>query len=57
MTFACIGAVDALHNTLDWVARGGEEETAWELLFSLTMQNTIWNPPVNTLKVLVVERF
>ena len=25
MTFACIGAVDALHNTLDWVARGGEE--------------------------------
>ena len=26
MTFACIGAVDALHNTLDWVARGGEEE-------------------------------
>jgi len=24
MTFACIGAVDALHNTLDWVARGGE---------------------------------
>ncbi len=26
MTFACIGAVDALHNTLDWVARGGTEE-------------------------------
>ena len=25
MTFACIGAVDALHNTLDWVARGGAE--------------------------------
>jgi len=25
MTFACIGAVDALHNTLDWVARGGEK--------------------------------
>ena len=25
MTFACIGAVDAMHNTLDWVARGGEE--------------------------------
>jgi len=25
MTFACIGAVDALHNTLDWVARGGIE--------------------------------
>ena len=24
MTFACIGAVDALHNTLDWVAQGGE---------------------------------
>ena len=24
MTFACIGAVDAMHNTLDWVARGGE---------------------------------
>ncbi len=23
MTFACIGAVDAMHNTLDWVARGG----------------------------------
>ena len=22
MTFACIGAVDAMHNTLDWVARG-----------------------------------
>ena len=26
MTFACIGAVDALHNTLDWVARGGEDD-------------------------------
>ena len=26
MTFACIGAVDAMHNTLDWVARGGEEK-------------------------------
>ena len=26
MTFACIGAVDALHNTLDWVARGGVEQ-------------------------------
>ena len=25
LTFACIGAVDALHNTLDWVARGGPE--------------------------------
>lgn len=25
MTFACIGAVDALHNTLDWVARRGED--------------------------------
>lgn len=25
LTFACIGAVDAMHNTLDWVARGGEE--------------------------------
>ena len=24
MTFACIGAVDALHNTLDWVARDEE---------------------------------
>lgn len=24
LTFACIGAVDAMHNTLDWVARGGE---------------------------------
>jgi hydroxymethylglutaryl-CoA synthase len=23
LTFACIGAVDALHNTVDWVARGG----------------------------------
>ena len=26
LTFACIGAVDAMHNTLDWVARGGEED-------------------------------
>ncbi len=26
MTFACIGAVDALQNTLDWVARGGPEQ-------------------------------
>lgn len=26
MTFACIGAVDAMHNTLDWIARGGPEE-------------------------------
>ena len=25
LTFACIGAVDALHNMLDWVARGGVE--------------------------------
>ena len=25
MTFACIGAVDAMHNTLDWVARGEQE--------------------------------
>lgn len=25
LTFACIGAVDAMHNTLDWSARGGEE--------------------------------
>ena len=23
MRFACIGAVDAMHDTLDWVARGG----------------------------------
>ncbi len=26
MTFACIGAVDALHTTLDWVARSTEED-------------------------------
>lgn len=26
LTFACIGAVDAMHNTLDWVARGGIDE-------------------------------
>ena len=26
LTFACIGAVDAMHNTLDWVARGSEEQ-------------------------------
>ena len=26
MTFACIGVFDALHNTLDWDARGGEED-------------------------------
>jgi hydroxymethylglutaryl-CoA synthase len=26
LTFACIGAVDALHNMLDWVVRGGAEE-------------------------------
>jgi hydroxymethylglutaryl-CoA synthase len=26
LTFACIGAVDAMHNTLDWAARGGEEQ-------------------------------
>ncbi|MEL6349319.1 MAG: hydroxymethylglutaryl-CoA synthase [Myxococcota bacterium] len=26
MTFACIGAVDAMHNTLDWIARGGEDD-------------------------------
>ena len=26
MTFACIGAVDALHTTLDWVARSDEQE-------------------------------
>ena len=26
MTFACIGAVDALHTTLDWVARSSESD-------------------------------
>ena len=26
ITFACIGGIDAMHNTLDWVARGGTEE-------------------------------
>ena len=26
MTFACIGAVDALHTTLDWVARSNEND-------------------------------
>ena len=26
MTFACIGAVDALHTTLDWVARSSEKD-------------------------------
>lgn len=26
LNFACIGGVDAMHNTLDWVARGGLEE-------------------------------
>ena len=26
MTFACIGAVDALHTTLDWVARSSEND-------------------------------
>ena len=26
MTFACIGAVDALHTTLDWVARSSEHD-------------------------------
>ena len=26
MTFACIGAVDALHTTLDWVARSDDDE-------------------------------
>ena len=26
MTFACIGAVDALHTTLDWVARSTEHD-------------------------------
>ena len=26
ITFACIGGIDAMHNTLDWVARGGTKE-------------------------------
>ena len=26
MTFACIGAVDAMHNTLDWAARSTDED-------------------------------
>jgi hydroxymethylglutaryl-CoA synthase len=26
ITFACIGGIDAMHNTLDWVARGGSKE-------------------------------
>lgn len=27
ITFACIGGIDAMHNTLDWVARGGSKES------------------------------
>ena len=26
ITFACIGGIDAMHSTLDWVARGGTKE-------------------------------
>jgi len=31
MTFACIGAVDALHTTLDWVARSTKPMNEWAL--------------------------
>ena len=34
LTFACIGAVDALHNTLDWVARGADEDRIGIVAFS-----------------------
>lgn len=34
MTFACIGAVDAMHNTLDWVARGKEEDRIGIVVFA-----------------------
>jgi len=34
MTFACIGAVDALHNTLDWVARGNGDDRYGIVVFS-----------------------
>ncbi len=34
MTFACIGAVDALHNTLDWVARGNGDDRYGIVIFS-----------------------
>ena len=41
LTFACIGAVDAMHNTLDWVARGGEEQDRIGIVVLLTMQSMI----------------
>ena len=34
MTFACIGAVDAMHNTLDWVARGEKEDRIGIVVFA-----------------------
>ena len=34
LTFACIGGVDAMHNTLDWVARGGAENRQGIVVFS-----------------------
>ncbi|MFT6143552.1 MAG: hydroxymethylglutaryl-CoA synthase [Myxococcota bacterium] len=34
LTFACIGAVDALHNTLDWVARAPEDDRIGIVAFS-----------------------
>ncbi len=34
LTFACIGAVDALHNTLDWVARADDEDRIGIVAFS-----------------------
>ena len=56
MTFACIGAVDALHRTLI-----GSPEVAWKKMESessslLTMPSTIWNLLENTLKVPAVGR-
>ena len=38
MTFACIGAVDAMHNTLDWVARGGlDQDRIGVVVFALSL--------------------
>lgn len=46
LTFACIGAVDALHNTLDWVARGLQngEDRIGIVVFSDNAKYELFSP-------------
>ena len=56
MTFACIGAVDALHTTLDWAARSSEDDDRIGIvIFSDNAKYASWVEWRNTPKAQVVE--